>query len=130
MSDHERETEQNRRIVEDFARLFYAERDVPAAFAAHVAEDYIQHNPTITDGRQAAVDALTEKFATNGARFDVQRILVDGDFALIHIKASFPGRPVAAVADIYRLEGGKVVEHWDVLQSMPDTPPQNAHPMF
>jgi predicted SnoaL-like aldol condensation-catalyzing enzyme len=60
----------------------------------------------------------------------VQPILVDGGLALIHIKASFPGRPLAAVADIYRLEGGKVVEHWDVLQPMPDGPPQNAHPMF
>lgn len=124
------ETERNRGIVHDFARLFYTERDVPAAFAAHVAPDYIQHNPTIADGRQTAVDALTEKFATEGARFDVQRILVDGDLALIHIKASFPGRPVAAVADIYRLEDGKVVEHWDVLQPMPDGQPQNAHPMF
>ena len=124
------ETEGNRRVVEDFARLFYAERNVPAAFAAHVAEDYIQHNPTIADGRQAAVDALADKFATDGARFDVQRILVDGDLALVHIKASFPGRPVAAVADIYRLDSGKVVEHWDVLQPMPEGPPQNPHPMF
>ena len=124
------ETERNRRVLGDFARLFYEERDVPAAFVAHVADDYIQHNPTIADGRQAAVDALTGKFATEGARFDVQRILVDGDHALIHVKASFPGRPVAAVADIYRLSGGKVVEHWDVLQPMPEGPPQNPHPMF
>lgn len=130
MSGVESETQRNRLIVEDFARIFYTERDVPAAFAAHVAEDYIQHNPTIADGRQAAVDALADKFATSGAQFEVQRILVDGDLALIHIKASFPGRPVAAVADIYRLQDGKVVEHWDVLQPMPVGPPQNAHPMF
>ncbi|MBU1587348.1 MAG: nuclear transport factor 2 family protein [Actinobacteria bacterium] len=119
----------NRAIVEEFARLFYTERDVPAAFGKFVVEDYIQHNPTIADGRAAAVAALTDKFATPGARFDVQRILVDGDHALIHIKASFPGNPVAAVADIYRLEGGKVVEHWDVLQRMPEEI-ANEHPLF
>lgn len=119
----------NRAIVTEFARLFYTERDVRAAFERFVAEDYIQHNPTIADGRQPAVDALTPKFSTPGAQFEVQRILVDGDHALIHIKATFPGNPVAAVADIYRLDGGLVVEHWDVLQRMPDEV-ANAHPMF
>lgn len=122
-------TEANRLVIEDFARIFYAERNVPEAFAAHVAEVYIQHNPTLGDGRDAAVEMLTDKFATPGAIFDVQRILVDEDLAVIHIKASFPGRPVAAVADFYRLEGGKVVEHWDVLQPMPENP-VSLHPMF
>ncbi|GHF16006.1 nuclear transport factor 2 family protein [Pseudolysinimonas yzui] len=119
----------NRAIVTEFARLFYTERDVPTAFATYVVEDYIQHNPSVPDGRAAAVAMLADKFATPGAAFDIQRILVDGDFALIHVKATFPGNPVAAVADIYRLEGGKVVEHWDVLQRMPDEVANN-HPMF
>jgi predicted SnoaL-like aldol condensation-catalyzing enzyme len=119
----------NRTIVTEFARLFYTERDVEAAFASFVAVDYIQHNPTVPDGRDAAVAMLAPKFSTPGAAFDIQRILVDGDLALIHVKASFPGNPVAAVADIYRLDGGKVVEHWDVLQRMPDEV-ANDHPMF
>lgn len=119
----------NRSIVTDFARLFYTERDVVTAFETYVAEDYIQHNPSIPDGRQPAVDMLVPKFTTPGATFEIQRILVDGDLALIHVKASFPGNPVAAVADIYRLENGRVVEHWDVLQRMPDEV-ANDHPMF
>lgn len=118
-----------RSIVTDFARLFYTERDVVTAFETYVAEDYIQHNPSIPDGRQPAVDMLVPKFTTPGATFEIQRILVDGDLALIHVKASFPGNPVAAVADIYRLENGRVVEHWDVLQRMPDEV-ANDHPMF
>ncbi|THG31658.1 nuclear transport factor 2 family protein [Naasia lichenicola] len=113
------DTSTNRAIVEDFARIFYAERDVAGAFAAHVSADYIQHNPNILDGPQAAVDALKDKFSADGARFDVMRILVDDDLALIHLRATRPGAPAAAVADIYRLEGGKVVEHWDVLQAVP-----------
>ena len=119
----------NRAIVTEFARLFYTERDVPAAFESFVVEDYIQHNPTVPDGRAAAVEMLAPKFSTPGAAFDIQRILVDGDLALIHIKATFPGNPVAAVADIYRLAEGKIVEHWDVLQRMPDEV-ANDHPMF
>lgn len=120
---------ENRAIVTEFARLFYTQRDVAAAFEQFVVEDYLQHNPTIPDGRQPAVDMLVPKFTTPGATFEIQRILVDGDLALIHVKASFPGNPVAAVADIYRLENGKVVEHWDVLQRMPDEV-ANDHPMF
>jgi len=119
----------NRAIVTEFARLFYTERDVEAAFEQFVVDDYIQHNPTMPDGREAAVRMLVPKFSTPGARFDIERILVDGDHALIHVRATFPGSPVAAVADIYRLADGKVVEHWDVLQRMPDDV-VSAHPFF
>lgn len=120
----------NRRIVEDFARIFYAEKDVKRAFETYVAPDYIQHNPGIADGRAAAVAALAPMFARPDSRFDVKRILVDGDLAVIHLHgrgdASTAG---AAVADIYRLSDGKIVEHWDIIQPMP-TSSANPHPMF
>ena len=120
----------NREVVHDFARIFYQERDVRRAFETHVASDYIQHNPGIADGRDAAIAALAPMFSNPGARFEVKRILVDGDLAVIHLFGQ--GDPAtwgAAVADIYRLKDGKIVEHWDVLQPMPETS-ANAHPMF
>jgi predicted SnoaL-like aldol condensation-catalyzing enzyme len=124
------ETERNRRIVTDFARTFYEKRDVDAAFKAHVAVDYIQHNPGIADGRQAAIDALKPMFSKPGARFEVKRIIVDGDMAVIHLFGrGDPATRGAAVADIYRLSKGKIVEHWDILQPMPETS-ANPHPMF
>lgn len=126
----ESETERNRKVVEDFARTFYIEKNVPKAFAAHVAPEYIQHNPGIADGRDAAVAALTPMFSAPGARFDVKRIVVEGDYALIHLFGQGdPETPGAAVADIYRLKNGKIVEHWDVLQPMP-AKSANPHPMF
>jgi predicted SnoaL-like aldol condensation-catalyzing enzyme len=107
----------NRAIVTDFVDRFYAQRDVAGAFAAHVAPDYIQHNPGLTDGAKAAVEALGPKFAQPGARFDVKHVLVDGDLALVHLFGqATPGTSGAAVADIYRLKNGRIVEHWDVLQ--------------
>ena len=48
---------------------------------------------------------------------------------MVHVRASLPGAPVAAVADIYRFDGDRIVEHWDVLQPMP-AEPVHDHPLF
>ena len=119
----------NRELVEEFARMFYVERDVAGAFTRFVAPDYVQHNPNILDGRDAAIAALREKFASPDAGFEIQRILVDGDLAVVHVRATRIGAPDAAVADFYRLADGLLVEHWDVLQSVPDGT-VNPAPMF
>lgn len=123
-------TEANRKVVQDFARIFYEEKDVKRAFETYVVPEYVQHNPGIADGRDAAVAALTPMFSKPGARFEVKRIVVDGDTAVIHLFGQGdPKTSGAAVADIYRLKDGKVVEHWDILQPMPDKS-ANSHPMF
>ncbi|MHC5794787.1 nuclear transport factor 2 family protein [Lacisediminihabitans sp. FW035] len=119
----------NRAIIEHFARLFYTERDVPAAFSRFVAMDYVQHNPGIGDGREAAIAFLAPMFSADGASFEVQRIVVDGDLAAIHLRAQPPGRPELAVADFYRLADGLIVEHWDVLQPVPEST-TGGHGMF
>ena len=90
---------------------------MPAAFEKYVAEDYIQHNPGIADGRSAAIAALTPKFSNANARFEIKRMLVDDDFAMIHLHARISSDARGgAVADMYRLKGGKIVEHRNVLQ--------------
>lgn len=123
-------TERNRTIITDFADLFYRRKDVKAAFEKYVAPDYIQHNPGIADGRDAAITALSPMFARPDSSFDVKRIIVDGDLAVIHLHGrSRADQPGGAVTDIYRLADGKIVEHWDVLQPMP-TASKNPHPMF
>jgi predicted SnoaL-like aldol condensation-catalyzing enzyme len=78
-------TEINRALVEDFADIFYAKKNVREAFMKYVVEDYIQHNPGIADGRQAAIDVLEPKFSSPHSTFSVKRILVDGDLAAIHL---------------------------------------------
>ena len=120
----------HRAAFETFVDLFYAQKRVADAFAYLVSDDYRQHNPTILDGPAAAIEMLTPKFdGSPDARFDVQRIIVDGDLAMVHVKASRPGAPDAAVADIYRFENGRIVEHWDVMQPIPDTA-ANSNGMF
>lgn len=123
-------TERNRAVMADFAHRFYDLRDVRGAFERHVAPDYIQHNPNIADGREAAVAALVPIFSAEGSRFDVKRIVVDGDMAVIHLRGRSGAQGQGgAVADIYRLRHGKIVEHWDVLQPIADKT-INPHPYF
>ena len=120
----------NREIISEFAEIFYHQRDVRRAFELHVSEQlYIQHNPTIADGRESAINALHDKFAHPNANFEIKKILVDGDLAVVHVRAFPSGGKEAAVADFYRLENGKIVEHWDVLQLVPEVA-QNVNTMF
>jgi predicted SnoaL-like aldol condensation-catalyzing enzyme len=118
-----------RALFDGFIDLMYRRLDVRAAFDTYVALDYIQHNPGLPDGRDAARDALAVKFADPAFSIEVVRVLVDGDVCVLHLRASRDGRPTAAVVDIYRAEGDRIVEHWDVLQPWPATS-ANDHPMF
>jgi predicted SnoaL-like aldol condensation-catalyzing enzyme len=124
------DTERNRKVVADFAKMFYDERNVRGAFEKYVADGYIQHNPNIADGRAAAIAALQPMFSRQGAQFDVKRILVDDDMAVIHLRGRGSASDLGgAVADIYRLKDGKIVEHWDVVQPVPEDP-ANDNTMF
>jgi predicted SnoaL-like aldol condensation-catalyzing enzyme len=118
-----------RAFFTDFAELMYARGEVRTAFDRYVAADYVQHNPGLPDGRDAARDALAEKFADPGFDTEVVRLIVDGDLCVLHIRARRDGEPVAAVVDIYRAERDRIVEHWDVIQPWPPSA-ANDHPMF
>ncbi len=123
-------TEQNRQIVHAFADIFYRQKNVRKAFIDYVSENYIQHNPNILDGREAAIEMLEPKFSNPEAHFDIKRIIVDGDLAVIHLHGKMNKTHLGgAVADIFKLENGKIVEHWDVLQPVPENA-VNPHPMF
>ena len=108
-----------REVVTAFARQFYDERDVAGAFTRYVAPDYIQHNPTIADGRDAAIAALAGSWGNPELQLAVTSILVDGDTAVLLIDGQFGADVRFGVVDIYRLFGDTIVEHWDVKQEFP-----------
>lgn len=118
-----------RAFVEGFVDLMDRRLDVHAAFDTCVAAGHIQHNPGLPDGRDAACEALAPKFADPGFSIDVVRMLVDGDVCALHLRAGRDGQPVAAVVDIHRAAGDRIIEHWDVLQPWP-AGSANDHPMF
>jgi predicted SnoaL-like aldol condensation-catalyzing enzyme len=124
-------TERNREIVTRFIDLFYRQGRVREAFMTYVAPGYIQHNPVAADGRDTAIAALEPNFASQPKAIrEVQRIIVDGDLAAVHVRVrQNPQDRGVAIVDILRLENGMIVEHWDVIQAVPEHS-ANAHPMF
>lgn len=120
----------NRAVMQRFTELLYGRKQVREAYEAHVAADLIQHNPTMADGRDAAIAALTALMANPAASFEVKRIVVEGDLAVVHYHGRLdPTGPGAAVVEIFRLSKGKIVEHWDVFQMIP-AKSANTNTMF
>ncbi|GAB3983176.1 nuclear transport factor 2 family protein [Actinoallomurus acanthiterrae] len=119
MSDQQR----NKQIVRDFAELAFNEKRAAEAVAAYIGPRYVQHNPQAPDGPEAFVAFVAgfgERFPE--LRLDVRRVIAEDDLVVLHslLTTSPKDRGMAAV-DIFRLEDGKIVEHWDVLQPVPET---------
>jgi predicted SnoaL-like aldol condensation-catalyzing enzyme len=122
-------TSATREVVAAFVRTLYVDRDVERAFTTFVHTDYIQHNPGIPDGREAAMTALAPMFADPDFHADLRRVIVDGDYAVIQLRGYRTGQRGGAVVDMYRVQDGLVVEHWDVIQQIPETA-ANDHPLL
>ena len=96
-----------------------------------MAPDYVQHSPLAEPGREALKTFLRKaRSETPDAVHDIKRSFVDGDYVILHVNAvREPGTRGSAIVDIFKLENGKIVEHWDVVQPVPETA-ANANTMF
>ncbi len=119
----------SRALVLDFYDRFFNRHDVSAA--AVVAEDYKQHNPDLPDGRAALVRYFTEYFASNPqSRVRIIRSAVEGDLVYLHVHSKNDAEDIGqAVIDIFRVKDGMIVEHWDVIQNVPEYA-ANTNTMF
>ena len=124
--------ETNKDIAVDFYKKALFEGRVEEAFRLYAGVPYRQHNPLIEDGVEGV-----KKFAAwvmenhPDAHCEIKRVFADGDHVILHSHwHGLSDNPRGeAVVDIFRLEGGKVVEHWDVIQPIPETS-ANANTMF
>jgi predicted SnoaL-like aldol condensation-catalyzing enzyme len=119
----------------DIAVAFYKkvfEGPVEDAFRLYAGAPYRQHNPLIEDGMEGLKKFVAWIASTRpNARYAIKRVFADGDHVILHSHwHGLSDNPHGeAVVDIFRLEGGKVLEHWDVIQPVPETS-ANANTMF
>ena len=126
-------TEQERRN-RDVVMAFYGNgvnRRDPAVTVSYLGPEFIQHSPHVADGTQGFVDFFTA-FWKKYPKFhvEVKRIFIEGDMAAVHTRSlGGPNANGDAGVDIFRLDHGKIVEHWDVVRPIPANA-ANANSMF
>ena len=120
--------EQNKEMVVTFYQDLFGNKNLDA-IDQYIGDTYIQHNPMAKDGKEA-LKAFLEPWFKNAPKdtVDIQFAGAYGDRVFLHIRNTFGGKEVAVV-DIFRIEDGKIVEHWDVIQEVPENAVSD-HPMF
>ena len=106
-----------------FYELAFNRHKVQEAAVRYIGKTYLQHNPTVADGAQAFVDAFTPFLKENPqSRAEIKRVVAEGDLVVLHVLSrTSPQDKGEAVVDIFRFdENGKIVEHWDVIQPVPE----------
>jgi predicted SnoaL-like aldol condensation-catalyzing enzyme len=122
--------EANKKIVVDFYEKGLNQKDFDAA-AKYFGPRYIQHNPGAGNGPEGfkrLVTFLKEKFPNSHSK--IKRVIAEGDLVVLHVHSvREPGERGRAIVDIFKVEDGKIVEHWDVIQDIPEKS-ANENTMF
>ena len=123
-------TDENKKVVLAFYEAGLNRKDFAAA-AKFFGPRYVQHNPTATDGPGGFgkfLDYLRTQYPESHA--EIKRVLAEGNFVVLHVLERLrPHDRGNAIVDIFRLENGKIIEHWDVKQPVPESP-ANPNGMF
>jgi predicted SnoaL-like aldol condensation-catalyzing enzyme len=122
--------EANKKLVVAFYDASINNKDFAAA-SRYLGSQYKQHNPTARDGAEglkAFIEFLKAKFPNQHG--EIKQVIAEGDLVVLHVHSTRgDGTPGRAIVDIFRVVGGKVVEHWDVIQDIPEKA-ANSNGMF
>jgi predicted SnoaL-like aldol condensation-catalyzing enzyme len=120
----------NKQAVIEFYNKALNDKDFAAA-SKYLGNRYTQHNPTAKDGPEGLkgfIDFLRDKFPQS--HNEIVQSFADGDYVILHVRSMrVPGTAGRAIFDLFKLEHGKVVEHWDAVQDIPASS-ANANGMF
>ncbi|HEU4651353.1 MAG TPA: nuclear transport factor 2 family protein [Croceibacterium sp.] len=112
-----------REVADRFIEVFYRQNRLVEAFRAWVHPDYIQHDPNSATGRDGTIAALeAHKQRSPGMSHDIKRVIYgeDGTIAVHYHFRHAPDQRGLAVVDLFRIADGYLVEHWDIIQPIPD----------
>jgi len=121
MSSDQVDESDAKRLVLDFFELAFVQREAVQAAERYLGAGYTQHNPTAPDGPAVFPDLIGGLFTqAPEASFHLKRAIAEGDLVVLHYNLKmFPDDLGQAVVDIFRVEEGQIVEHWDVMQPVP-----------
>ncbi|BDA87150.1 hypothetical protein Sa4125_46920 (plasmid) [Aureimonas sp. SA4125] len=124
--------EANKKVVVDFYTMAFKERKPKEAADLHIGPVYIQHNPRVPNGPKPFYGYFTKYFQENPeASNEIKRVIAEGDLVVLHSHSKkTPDVTGNAIVDIFRVEDGKIVEHWDVMQPVPEEASPNGNTMF
>ncbi|HVN97089.1 MAG TPA: ester cyclase [Syntrophorhabdaceae bacterium] len=123
------EVEKNKKIAAEFYDLIINKKDYESA-KKFVGNRYKQHNPLVADGPEglkAFIDFLKTNYPQ--AKSEIKKIIAEGDLVVLHVLSVRTTELKRAIIEIFRLENGKIEEHWDVIQEIPKTS-ANPNGMF
>ena len=127
---NDQQLEKNKHTVMAFYEAVINQKDFNLA-SQYLGARYTQHNPTAADGPEG-LKLFIEFLRTNfpNAHSEIKKVFADGDFVILHVYSiREPGTRGRAIFDLFKLEDGKIVEHWDVIQDIP-AESANANGMF
>lgn len=111
-------------LVTNYMNEVWVKRNIHAVDQYVSADTFIQHNPHLDNGLEALAGFLPHLFDNMmpEGTWEVKRVIAENDMVVVHslAKAS-PDALGMAVVDIFKVEGDKIVEHWDVTTDVPES---------
>lgn len=123
------QVETNKQIAITAYQRIFGDLDVTGV-DEYMSKDFLQHNPTTPDGPEG-VKALVQMLISQGVlkqKIVFKHVVADSDIVFLHSRYEMAGKEWRFI-DIYRIENGKLAEHWDAMMQMPDNRGNN-NPMF